>query len=67
VEEGVYEPGVIEEKGFSSLLMAILIGLRLGKLLWKDDFDLNGAMRMLFMMHAGKLATDLPPVDVPNK
>jgi AcrR family transcriptional regulator len=67
VAEGLYSPGVIEERGFSSLLMAILIGLRLGKLLWKDDFDLNGAMRMLFLMHAGKLAADLPPVDVPNK
>jgi AcrR family transcriptional regulator len=67
VEEGLYAPGVVDEKGFSSLLMAILIGLRLGKLLWKDEFDLNGAMRSLFMMHAGKLAADLPQVDVPNK
>jgi AcrR family transcriptional regulator len=67
VDEGLYNPGVVEEKGFASLLMAILIGLRLGKLLWKEDFDLNGAMRMLFLMHAGKLAVDLPPVEVPNK
>ena len=67
VDEGLYDGGLIEEKGFSSLLMAILIGLRLGKLLWKDDFDLDGAMRMLFMMHAGKLAIGLPPMSVPNR
>jgi AcrR family transcriptional regulator len=67
-EEGLYEePGIVDEKGLGSLLMAILIGLRVGKLVWKEDFDLNGAMRMLFMMNAGRLATKLPPMDVPSK
>jgi AcrR family transcriptional regulator len=67
VDEGLYDPKVIEVKGFASLMIAFLIGLRLGRLLWKDDFDLTGAMRMLFMMHAGKLAVDLPPPQVPGK
>lgn len=68
VKEGLYSADVLDEKGFASLIMAILIGLRVGKLVWKDDFDLNGAMRMLFMMNAGQLvATTLPQVDVPNK
>ena len=67
IDEGLYEPGVMDEKGFSSLLIAILIGLRIGKLVWKEDFDLNGAMRMLFMMQSGKLATRLPTPEVPNK
>jgi AcrR family transcriptional regulator len=67
IDEGLYQPGVIEEKGFASLLMAILIGLRVGKLVWKDDFDLQGAMRMLFMMQSGRLATSLPAPEVPSK
>ena len=46
--------------------MAILIGLRVGKLVWKEDFDLNGAMKMLFLMNSGRLAADLPPVTVPS-
>jgi AcrR family transcriptional regulator len=67
IDEGLHQPGVIEEKGFVSLLMAILIGLRIGKLVWKEDFDLSGAMRMLFMMQSGRLATSLPPPEVPAK
>ncbi len=67
IAEGLYEEGVIEEKGFSSLVMAILIGLRVGKLVWKDDFDLNGAMRMLFLMQSGRLAGNVPQVNVPSK
>jgi AcrR family transcriptional regulator len=67
IDEGLYQPGVIEEKGFSSLLMAILIGMRVGRLVWKDDFDMNGAMRMLFMMQSGRLATSIPPPEVPAK
>ena len=67
IDEGLYQPGVVEEKAFSSLLMAILIGLRIGKLVWKEDFDVNGAMRMLFMMQSGRLATSLPVPEAPSK
>jgi len=67
IDEGLYQPGVVEEKAFAGLLMAILIGLRVGKLVWKEDFDLNGAMRMLFMMQSGRLSTTLPPLEVPPK
>jgi AcrR family transcriptional regulator len=64
VDEGLHDPQVMDEKGFASLLMAILIGLRVGQLVWKDDFDLGGALKMLFMMHSGRLASSLPPPDV---
>jgi AcrR family transcriptional regulator len=67
VAEGLYNADTIDQKGFSSLLMAILIGLRVGKLVWKEDFDLNGAMKMLFLMNSGRLAADLPQVTVPGK
>jgi len=67
VKEGLYSTDDIDQKGFASLLMAILIGLRLGKLVWKDDFDLNGAMRMLFLMNAGRLAANFPTITLPAK
>jgi len=53
-EEGMYKPEV-EPRAFADLLWAILVGLRVGKLLWRDDFDLEGAMQSLFLMHAGRL------------
>ncbi len=53
-EEGMYGPEV-DPKAFSDLLLAIMVGLRLGKLLWRDNFDLEGAVHSLFLMHAGHL------------
>ena len=52
-EEGMYRPEV-SPRGFADLLLAILVGLRVGSLLWRDDFDLEGAMQSLFLMHAGR-------------
>ncbi len=60
VESGVYRAESIDPKGLSSLFMAILIGLRVGKLLWQDDFDLNGAILALFMMNSGRLMSEIP-------
>lgn len=60
--EGMYPQQNFAVQGLSSLYMAILIGLRVGKLMWRDEFDLMGAVRALFMMHAGQLAIDIPPL-----
>jgi hypothetical protein len=51
----------VDPRALADLLFAILVGLRLGRLLWRDDFDLEGAMQSLFLMHAGLLinGTDL--------
>lgn len=66
-QEGMYGPEV-DPKAFADLILAILVGLRLGKLLWRDSFDLEGAIHSLFMMHAGQLTNgeldlELPPQD----
>jgi AcrR family transcriptional regulator len=68
VEEGVYDAEVVEPRAMASLLLAIFAGLRLGRLMWKEDFDTNGALRSLFMMHAGRLTANIPGgLGVPGK
>jgi len=68
LDEGMYNnPGVVDPKGLSCLLMAILVGLRIGKVVWGEEFDLPGATRSLFLMNSGQLTSQLaiqiqPPV-----
>jgi hypothetical protein len=59
VEDGIYDPEVVEPRAMASLLISIFIGLRLGRLLG-SEFDLNGALRSLMMMHAGRLQANMP-------
>jgi len=54
VHEGVYAKNV-DPQGFANLIMSIFDGLRLGRLLWKDDFDLDGALEALVLMTTGRL------------
>ena len=58
IDDGVYDSKVVEAGAMASLLMAIYVGLRVGRLLGGETFDTPGAMRSLFMMHAGRLMTD---------
>ncbi len=60
--EGPYTEQV-DPKGFADLVLAIFDGLRLGRLLWRDDFHLEGALQSLVLMYSGRLTngTDLPP------
>ncbi len=60
--EGPYTDQV-DPKGFADLVMAIFDGLRLGRLLWRDDFDLEGALQSLVLMYTGRLTngTDIAP------
>lgn len=60
VQEGVYNSERADPRGLSSLFMAILIGLRVGKLLWRDDFDLNGAILALYLMNSGGIMSEIP-------
>jgi hypothetical protein len=46
----------VDPRGLADLILAILAGLRVGKLLWRDDFDLERALRSLLLMHAGRLS-----------
>jgi AcrR family transcriptional regulator len=62
-EEGLYNTKDVDARGLASLLAAILLGMRLGKVLWKDDFDLNGAIAAMFLVHSGRLVMEMPGVN----
>jgi len=53
-QEGVYTKEV-DPRGLANLIMSIFDGLRLGRLLWRDDFDMDGALRALVLMQSGHL------------
>lgn len=65
MKEGVYQSNHFSAKGLASLLIAILLGLRIGKLLWTDEFDLDGAIEALYEMQTGRIVADLPDADMP--
>ena len=54
VDEGVYTKDV-DPRGLANLIMSIFDGLRLGRLLWRDDFDVDGALKALELMTTGRL------------
>jgi len=62
-DEGLYSMPDVDARGLSSLLVAMLIGMRIGKVLLKDDFDLNGAMATMFLIHSGRLTLEMPDVN----
>lgn len=66
IEDGVYDPEAVDPKAMASLLLAIYTGLRVGRLLWKEEFDTTGAVRSLFMMQSGRTATKIPAPAVPK-
>jgi AcrR family transcriptional regulator len=55
-EEGYYLPEV-EAAGLADLIMAIFDGLRLSRLLWRDEFDMEAALRALLLMTTGQLVS----------
>jgi AcrR family transcriptional regulator len=67
IDDGVYDAKIVDPRAMASLLLAIYIGLRVGRLLGGDTFDTAGAMRSLFMMHAGRMAGEIPEIRVPAR
>jgi len=65
MEEGLYDAETVDPKGLVSLLMAVMIGLRIGKLLMKEEFDLDGAVKSLFQLQTGRLTVNIPEADMP--
>lgn len=55
-EEGMYRPEV-DPRGLANLLLVTMMAMRVGRLLWRDDFDIEGAMESLVLMHAGRLSS----------
>src|SRR3972149_8526147 len=49
IHEGVYAKEV-NPQGLANLIMSIFDGLRLGRLLWRGDFDLDGALEALVLV-----------------
>ena len=63
VDEGLYNTKDVDVRGLSSLHLAILLGMRIGKVLWQDDFDLNGAIAAMFKVHSGRLSMEMPGIN----
>ncbi len=66
VQDGIYNREVVDPHAFASLMLAVSIGLRVGRLLG-TDFDTSGAMRSLFMMHAGRIQANIPEMPIGAK
>jgi AcrR family transcriptional regulator len=64
IEDGIYNEDVVEPRAMASLLLAIYTGMRVGRLLWKDDFDTKGALRSFFLMQSGRITMDPPAAEV---
>jgi AcrR family transcriptional regulator len=60
IDEGVYNAEAVDPKAMASLFLAVFIGLRVEGLLWREEFDVPGALQTLFQMHAGRLTAELP-------
>ena len=54
IQEGVYT-NEVDPRGLANLIMSIFDGLRLGRLLWRDDFDVDAALEALMLMTTGRL------------
>jgi AcrR family transcriptional regulator len=71
IDEGVYSPEV-DPTGLANLIMSIWLGLRLGRLLWGDEFNPEATLQALFLMHSGRLVPERrpqplrPPTEVPK-
>ncbi len=53
-EDGMYRPEV-NPRGLADLLLVTMMGLRVSHLLWRDDFDIEEAMKTMVLMHAGRI------------
>jgi hypothetical protein len=65
IEEGIYDAEAVEPRAMASLLIAIWLGLRMGRLMG-DEFDLSGALRSFAMMHAGRLQPQMASLAMPK-
>jgi AcrR family transcriptional regulator len=59
-DEGVYAPEV-DPTGLANLIMSMWIGLRLGRLLWGEEFNPEATLQALFLMHSGRLMPQRRP------
>jgi AcrR family transcriptional regulator len=58
LQEGVYGNSNVEPRAMASLLIAIWLGMRMGRLMG-EDFDVKGAMRSFVMMIGGQIRSTI--------
>ena len=61
IADGVYDGEVVDPRGMASLLITLFIGLRIGRALWPGVFDIEGALRALYLMQTGQMVAEIPP------
>ena len=65
IDEGIYDAEVVEPRAMASLLIAIWMGMRMGRLMG-EEFDMSGALRSFTMMHSGRLQGAVPALTMPK-
>jgi AcrR family transcriptional regulator len=65
IDEGIYDAEVVEPRAMASLLIAIWMGMRMGRLMG-SEFDISGALRSYTMMHSGRLQPSVPVLTGPK-
>lgn len=60
IDEGVYSREV-DPDGLANLIMSLWLGMRLGRLLWGEEFNPEATMQALFLMHSGRLVPEFRP------
>jgi AcrR family transcriptional regulator len=64
--EGYYSDEV-DPRGLANLFMIMWLGLRLGRVLWQEDFDAEGTVHALALMHTGRLLRPESPRPVSRR
>jgi len=59
IEDGIYDRESVDPHAMASLLIAIYIGLRMGRLLG-PQFDVEGAVQTYLSMRSGRLHSEIP-------
>ena len=54
IAEGYYASEV-DPRGLANLFMTLWLGLRLGRVLWREDFDADSTIHALALMHTGRI------------
>jgi TetR/AcrR family transcriptional regulator, repressor for uid operon len=54
ITEGYYSAEV-DPRGLANLFMVMWLGLRVGRVLWREDFDADRTVQALAQMHTGRL------------
>jgi len=60
IAEGYYAKEV-DPRGLASLFMILWLGMRVGRVLWREDFDADSTVHAIAMMHTGRILNPAGP------